>query len=237
MPVSAASGAGTTRRVPLHLAGPRSQAALFRADASHASRNRSKNRQQICGVGKLAADDQPSISGSFTFAGLRNTRLGDARMLGFSTRRMVPRATGRGEEIEEQAASEAQGRGNPGNEPGETQVAARAAEYHRGPRDLRYLMDWEWEDITAFWLTSGISEEQWGDEDGMKLQEWWTGAKRYWQRDGRLAGKTLGDVVELLRRWEVDASFPVFESEMSPEMEFALESVVEGKEETMVEDK
>ncbi|GJP32359.1 hypothetical protein CLOM_g16956 [Closterium sp. NIES-68] len=100
--------------------------------------------------------------------------------------------------------------------------------------DLRYMMSWQWDDVVRFWRTSGATEEQISSEEFESLREWWTTSARYWQRDGRLDGKTLWEVVEMLRRWELDGWFRVYETAMSPEMEFALESVVEGKEETFV---
>ncbi|CAI5461838.1 unnamed protein product [Closterium sp. Yama58-4] len=108
------------------------------------------------------------------------------------------------------------------------------AESREWEGDLQYMMSWQWDDVVRFWRASGASEDQITSEEFESLREWWSTSARYWQRDGRLDGKTLWDVVELLRRWELDGWFRVFETAMSPEMEFALESVVEGKEETFV---
>ncbi|CAI7761325.1 unnamed protein product [Closterium sp. NIES-53] len=108
------------------------------------------------------------------------------------------------------------------------------AESREWEGDLQYMMSWQWDDVVRFWRASGASEDQITSEEFESLREWWSTSARYWQRDGRLDGKTLWDVVEMLRRWELDGWFRVFETAMSPEMEFALESVVEGKEETFV---
>lgn len=104
-----------------------------------------------------------------------------------------------------------------------------------GIKDLNYFLNWEWADVADVWVKSGVSAEQMESEEMQKVADWFRECRRYWRRDGRLDGMTLDDVIELLRRWELDSYSAQFETILSPEMEFALESVKGGAdEETLV---